>query len=99
MLSAKPIFGTDVGNVRSILPVASDQARVRGCVKWYNELKGWGFITLRDHSRDIFVLAIDVQESGLDTLREGQDVTFTIERDDHRHREVARHIQIVGQCT
>jgi len=50
----------------------------KGQVKWFNESKGFGFITPADGSKDVFVHFSAIQDSGFKTLAEGQDVEFTI---------------------
>ena len=46
-----------------------------GKVKWFNDIKGWGFIEL-DGSRDVFVHYSSIQKEGYKTLAEGQPVEF-----------------------
>ncbi|MDH5546395.1 MAG: cold-shock protein [Gammaproteobacteria bacterium] len=50
-----------------------------GTVKWFNESKGFGFITPSDGSADVFVHFSAIQGSGFRTLNEGQTVTFKVE--------------------
>jgi CspA family cold shock protein len=52
-----------------------------GTVKFFNQTKGFGFITPDDGSKDVFVHITSVQASGLDTLSDGQKVTFDVEAD------------------
>ena len=47
-----------------------------GTVKWFNESKGYGFITPSDGSPDIFVHYSVIQGDGFKTLKEGQNVEF-----------------------
>jgi CspA family cold shock protein len=49
----------------------------QGQVKWFNPQKGFGFITTED--RDVFVHITAVQAAGLDTLTEGDTVSFDME--------------------
>lgn len=51
-----------------------------GTVKWFNATKGYGFIQPEDGSKDVFVHISAVERAGLSTLREGQKVTFDLER-------------------
>jgi CspA family cold shock protein len=51
-----------------------------GTVKWFNESKGYGFITPDDGSKDIFVHFSAIQVDGFKKLTEGQAVTFEIEQ-------------------
>ncbi|MDU7767922.1 MAG: cold-shock protein, partial [Serratia marcescens] len=48
-------------------------------VKWFNEAKGFGFITPADGSKDVFVHFSAIQDQGFKTLAEGQNVQFSIE--------------------
>ncbi|WP_058912102.1 cold shock domain-containing protein [Entomohabitans teleogrylli] len=50
-----------------------------GIVKWFNEGKGFGFITPDDGSGDVFVHFTAIQSDGFKTLDEGQKVAFFIE--------------------
>jgi CspA family cold shock protein len=47
-----------------------------GTVKWFNESKGYGFITPSDGSPDVFVHFSVIEGSGFRTLSEGQTVQF-----------------------
>ena len=49
---------------------------LKGTVKWFNETKGFGFITPEDGSKDVFVHYSAIQNSGYKTLNEGQSVSF-----------------------
>jgi CspA family cold shock protein len=51
-----------------------------GTVKWFNPAKGFGFIQPEDGSKDVFVHISAVERSNLGTLREGQKVSFELER-------------------
>ncbi|GGB54965.1 cold-shock protein [Oceanisphaera marina] len=48
-----------------------------GTVKWFNEAKGFGFITPEDGSKDLFAHFSEVVGSGFKTLAEGQAVSYT----------------------
>ena len=50
-----------------------------GTVKWFNETKGFGFITPDDGSKDVFVHFSAISGNGFRTLKEGQPVTFNVE--------------------
>lgn len=52
-----------------------------GTVKWFNETKGFGFISNDDGSGDVFVHFSAIQCQGYKTLSEGQKVTYDTEPD------------------
>ena len=47
-----------------------------GTVKWFNDAKGYGFITPDDGGEDLFAHFSAIQMSGFKTLKEGQKVEF-----------------------
>ena len=51
-----------------------------GTVKWFNAQKGYGFIQPEDGAKDVFVHISAVERAGMDNLREGQKITYEIER-------------------
>ena len=52
-----------------------------GTVKWFNTQKGYGFIQPENGDKDVFVHISAVERSGIGNLREGQKVSFDVERD------------------
>ncbi|MBL27496.1 MAG: cold-shock protein [Rhodospirillaceae bacterium] len=52
----------------------------KGTVKWFDSVKGYGFITPEDGSKDAFVHISAVERAGLSTLNEGQQVEFELQR-------------------
>jgi CspA family cold shock protein len=53
----------------------------RGTVKFYNGQKGFGFIQPDDGGRDVFVHATALERAGIQSLREGQKVSFETQTD------------------
>ena len=50
-----------------------------GTVKWFNDAKGFGFISPADGSADVFVHFSAVKGDGFRSLAEGQSVTYEVE--------------------
>lgn len=51
-----------------------------GIVKWFNDAKGFGFITPEGGGEDLFAHFKEIQGSGFKTLKEGQRVQYTAAR-------------------
>ena len=51
---------------------------ITGTVKWFNDAKGFGFVTPDDGSKDVFVHHSAIQGSGFKSLAEGQKVKFEL---------------------
>jgi len=51
-----------------------------GTVKWFNESKGFGFITPEGGGEDLFAHFREIQGSGFKTLKEGQKVQYEVRR-------------------
>lgn len=49
-----------------------------GKVKFFDEMKGYGFITPSDGTKDVFVHMSDLQTQGLSSLSENQDVDYSL---------------------
>lgn len=49
-----------------------------GKVKWFNDAKGYGFITMDGQDKDIFVHHTSIEAEGFRTLAEGEDVQFEL---------------------
>ena len=65
-----------------------------GKIKWYNEIKQYGFITPASGGKDVFVHSSQLTISGLSTLVEGQKVTYELQED--RGKIIAVNIKIVN---
>lgn len=59
-----------------------------GTVKWFNPVKGFGFIRPEDGGKDVFVHISAVERAGLSGLNEGQNISYELE-DDGRGRTSA----------
>ncbi len=51
-----------------------------GIVKWFNDQKGYGFITVEGGGKDVFVHHSAIEASGFKSLQEGDLVSFEIEQ-------------------
>ena len=67
--------------------------RVSGTLKFYNAAKGFGFITPDDGSKDVFVHASALEKAGIQSLNEGDKITFTLEDDRKGRGKQAGEIQ------
>jgi cold shock protein len=56
--------------------------RERGTVKWFNNVRGYGFITRQESSEDIFVHYRNIRAEGYRSLTEGQNVDFILQKGD-----------------
>ncbi|MEE8189364.1 MAG: cold-shock protein [Kiloniellales bacterium] len=65
-----------------------------GTVKWFNTLKGYGFIQPEDGSKDVFVHVSAVDQAGLSGLQEGQKVEYELVPD-KRGRTAAGNLKVV----
>jgi CspA family cold shock protein len=53
---------------------------ITGTVKWFNDAKGFGFITPSDGGKDVFVHHSAISGTGFKSLTEGQKVSFELEQ-------------------
>ena len=63
----------------------------QGKIKWFDSKKGYGFITPDDGSRDAFLHVSALQKAGIDTLDEGEAVTYELAEE--RGKQSATDIQ------
>jgi CspA family cold shock protein len=52
--------------------------RTKGTVKWFNDSKGFGFVTPEDGGKDCFVHHTAIQGDGFKSLREGEQIEFDV---------------------
>ena len=65
-----------------------------GTVKWFNATKGFGFIQPEDGGQDVFVHISAVERAGLNSLHEGQKLTFELQRDQRTGKTAAGQLQL-----
>ena len=53
--------------------------QINGTVKWFNNSKGYGFLT-QENGEDVFVHFTEIRAEGFRTLEEGQRVRFSVEK-------------------
>jgi CspA family cold shock protein len=64
----------------------------KGTVKWFNSIKGFGFIQPDDGSNDVFVHISAVERAGMSKLSEGQKLSYEIVRDRRTGRSAAENL-------
>ena len=69
---------------------------MKGTVKWFNDQKGFGFITPEDGSKDLFVHHSSIQAEGFKSLAENQQVEFDVEESDKGPR--AGNVRTVSEA-
>jgi len=65
----------------------------RGTVKWFNDNKGYGFITPEEQQQDVFVHFSCIEGSGFRTLHEGDQVEFEVKASE-RGSEAAHVVKV-----
>jgi CspA family cold shock protein len=68
---------------------------ITGTVKFYNDMKGFGFIQPEDGSKDVFVHATALERAGIRGLSEGQKVSFDTAEDSRSGKIAVNNIQTV----
>jgi cold shock protein len=61
-----------------VITIQEGEDMATGTVKWFNDSKGYGFITPDDGSEDLFAHFSAIQMNGFKTLKEGQKVSFEV---------------------
>ena len=64
----------------------------KGTVKWFNNQKGYGFIQV-ENDKDVFVHISAVERAGMNTLNEGQKVSFDIVADRRNGKSSAENLR------
>jgi CspA family cold shock protein len=64
-----------------------------GTVKWFNSQKGFGFIQPDEGSQDVFVHISAVERAGLNSLNEGQKVSFDVVADRRTGKSAAENLR------
>lgn len=54
------------------------QVRVRGQVKWFNDTKGFGFVTCQGLSKDVFIHKSALLKSGIHNIQEGDKISLVV---------------------
>ena len=67
-----------------------------GTVKWFNDDKGYGFITNDESGEDLFVHFSAIIAEGFKSLKEGQRVTFEVEDDADRGKLRAANARVTA---
>ena len=67
----------------------------KGTVKWFNSQKGFGFIQPDNGDKDVFVHISAVERAGLNTLNEGQKVSFDVVDDRRTGKSSADNLRAV----
>lgn len=68
--------------------------RERGTVKWFSDLKGFGFITPDVDGKDVFVHYSDIETEGIKGLRQGNRVDYTVEASMAKSPK-AKHVRVI----
>ncbi len=66
----------------------------QGTVKWFNATKGYGFITPDDGGADVFVHVSALQQAGLRDLKDGQEISYDLEKDPKKDKVSAGNLKV-----
>lgn len=72
------------------------QEQETGTVKWFNDQKGFGFITPDSGRGDVFVHANAVAASGINNLREGQKISYDLQHDSRKGKDSAANLMVAA---
>jgi len=69
--------------------------RQNGTVKFFNQAKGYGFVSPEDGGKDVFVHITAVQRSGIPELSEGLKISFEVQEDTRGRGPQAVNLQLI----
>jgi len=69
--------------------------RQNGTVKFFNQAKGYGFVSPEDGGKDVFVHITAVQKSGIPELSEGLKISFEVQEDQRGRGPQAVDLQLI----
>ena len=69
--------------------------RQNGTVKFFNQAKGYGFVSPDDGGKDVFVHITAVQKSGIPELTEGMKISFEVQADKRGRGPQATDLQLI----
>ena len=74
----------------------NEQQQQTGTVKWFNDQKGYGFIEPNEGGNDVFVHISAVERAGMRTLKEGQKISYDLQRDPKKGKDSAANLKEVA---
>tara|TARA_B100002019_G_C21154914_1_gene540186 strand:- start:576 stop:797 length:222 start_codon:yes stop_codon:yes gene_type:complete len=69
------------------------QQQNTGTVKWFSNQKGFGFIEPTNGGNDVFVHISAVEHAGMHSLREGQKISYDLQRDTNKGKDSASNLK------
>lgn len=69
--------------------------RENGTVKFFNQAKGYGFVSPENSGKDVFVHVTAVQKSGIPELSEGMKISFEVQADKRGRGPQAVNLQLI----
>jgi CspA family cold shock protein len=87
-------IGVRLARISNTLQSLKKEKQMQGTVKWFNSQKGFGFIQPQDGGKDVFVHISAVERAGLNTLNEGQKVSFEVVADRRTGKSSADRLEI-----